>query len=158
MGKVSKDRWADTRIERAAVLATERSIIEHTGFVTAQPATDHGIDLLVFKPEPFAVSPIQVKGAESGLKVMSKCARSPIILAYVVDPRGDDPLVSIMTGIDAWQLPLEYAREGGKASDYNPDGETYRWARVTTRLRGILELRRASEERWSQLFEEVGAK
>lgn len=155
---MSRDRWADTRIERAAVLATERSIIEHTHFVTAQPATDHGIDLLVFQPEPFAVAPIQIKGAERGLKVMSKYAASGIILAYVVDPRGDDPLVSIMTGADAWQLPMEYMREGGKASDYDPDGESYRWASLTLLLRGLLEQRRASKERWGELFEEVRAK
>lgn len=69
---MSGDRWSGTRIERAAVLAVERSVLEHTDFVTALPATDHGIDLLVFKPEPFAVAPLQVKGAESGLKVMSR--------------------------------------------------------------------------------------
>lgn len=155
---MSSDRWADTRIERAAVLATERSIIEHTDFVTALPATDHGIDLLVFQPAPFAVAPLQVKGAESGLKVMSKYSGSPILLAYVVDPRGDDPLVSIMTGDDAWQLPEEYKDEGGKASDYDPQGESYRWPKVTKTLKKLLERRRASAARWSELFKEVRAK
>ena len=155
---MSGDRWTDTRIERAAVLATERSIIEHTDLVTALPAIDHGIDLLAFQLEPFAVAPLQVKGAESGLKVMSKYVDSPILLVYVIDPRSDDPLVSIMTGVDAWQLPVEYVSEGGKASDYNPNGESYRWPRVTRRLLELLERRRASEARWSRLFEEVRAK
>lgn len=155
---MSGDRWSDTRIERAAVLAVERSVLEHTDFVTSLPATDHGIDLLVFKPEPFAVAPLQVKGAESGLKVLSKYVGSPILMAYVIDPRGVDPLVSIMTGDDAWQLPLEYVREGGRASDYDPHGESYRWPRVTSKLRCLLENRRASRDRWLELFEKVRAR
>lgn len=155
---MSADRWSDTRIERAAVLATERSILEHTGLVTALPATDLGIDLLAFQPEPFAVAPIQIKGAESGLKMMSKYASSPIILAYVVRPRSEVPLVSIMTGADAWQLPREYVHAGGKASDYNPDGETYRWPAITAALTELLDRRKAPAERWSELFEEVRAK
>lgn len=148
----------DTRVERAAVLAVERSILEHTELVTAQPVADFGIDLLAFRPEPFGVIPVQVKGAKSGFTVWGKYSQSPVIMAYVLDPLDDAPSVCIMSGQEAWGLPFEYVERGGRAKGHDVDNLSYRWASATRLLRTMLRERSASRERWALLFEEVRAK
>lgn len=155
---MSGDRWTDTRVERAAVLAVERSVIEYTDLVTATPSADFGIDLLAFRTAPFGVVPIQVKGASSGLTVWGKYARSPLIIAYVIDPLGDAPTTCIMTGDDAWRLPFEYVERGGKAKGHNMENESYRWPTLTKLLQALLLERQATNERWNTLFEEVRAR
>jgi hypothetical protein len=155
---MSNDRQADTRVERAAILATERSILEHTDLITAQPAVDFGIDLLAFRPKPFAVAPIQVKGKQSGLTVWRKHAEWPLLVVYVLDPLGEYPLVAIMTGEDAWRLPFEYGERGGRATDHDAENVSYRWPSMTKRLRALVTERAATPERWEQLFEKVRAR
>lgn len=124
-----------------------------TELTTAQPATDWGIDLLVFEPDPLTVAGVQVKGAASGLTVYRKYARQNVLIAHVLEPLGDDPTVCLLSGDEAWSLPEEYARRGGRASDHLPDHDTYRWASVTRLLRRLLTERRATPERWVELFE-----
>ncbi|WP_217133933.1 hypothetical protein [Leucobacter chinensis] len=155
---MSSDRWTDTRVERAAVLAVERSVIEHTELITATPATDFGIDLLAFHTAPFGAVPIQVKGASSGLTVWRKYTSTPLIIAYVLDPLGDVPTTCIMTGDDAWQLPFEYAERGGGAKGHDCENDSYRWPSVTKLLHELLIERQATKARWNALFEEVRAR
>jgi len=155
---MSSDRWVDTRVERAAILAVERSILEHTDLITASPAVDFGIDLLAFQVNPFGVIPVQVKGAHSGLKVWSKYDEGPIVVAYVLEPLGDAPTVCIMSGHEAWNLPNEYVKRGGRASDHAAENDSYRWASVTKLLRNILAEYEATSERWMTLYEEVRAR
>lgn len=155
---MSHDRWADVRIERAAVLAVERSVLEHTDLVTAAPSADFGIDLLAFRTKPFGVVPIQVKGAGSGMTVWGKHAQAPIIIAYVIDPLSDSPNVCIMTGAEAWSLPFEYIEQGGRAEGHDLGNKSYRWSSLTRLLRTMLEERKATPQRWDNLFEEVRAR
>jgi len=153
---MSKDRAADVRVERAAVVAVEHSIITMTDLTVAHPAVDWGIDLLAFQPDPLTVAGVQVKGASSGLTVWQKYATQNVIIAHVLDPLGDDPTVCLFTGAEAWRLPLEYVERGGRATDHDPDGGgTYRWASVTRLLCEILLDRRATPERWNALFQSV---
>ena len=155
---MSYDRRQDVRVERSAVLSVERSILDLTDLITAQPSSDFGIDLLAFRSEPFGVIPIQVKGAASGLTVSRQYASSPLVLAYVIDPLSQSPVVSIMSGSDAWDLPNQYVARGGRASDHDADNTSYRWASVTHLLRELLVERQATTDRWNMLFEENRAK
>lgn len=50
---VCTDRSTDTRVERAAVLAAERSLLGHADLITAQRVVDFGFDLLAFCADPF---------------------------------------------------------------------------------------------------------
>lgn len=154
---MSRDRATDLKVERAAVVAVERSILRLTDLTTATPSSDLGIDLLAFRPDPFAAAPIQVKGAASGLTVHSKYADSPVIVAYVFDPMGDEPVVCIMTGAEAWRLPLDYIAAGGRAHGHSTP-PTYRWNSISRLLREVLESRVATSERWMMLFEAARAK
>lgn len=147
-GFVSVDRELDTRVERSAVLAVERSLLAVPPWITAHPVSDFGTDLVAFRMEPFKAVPVQVKGARSGLTVWRRYGQWPIIMAYVVEPLSDAPLVSIMTGEDAWRLPVEYVARGGRASDHKPTNDSYRWPSVTGLLRTLLQERTASAERW----------
>ena len=121
---------------------------------TATPSSDLGIDLLAFRPEPFAAAPIQVKGAASGLTVYSKYTERPVILAYVFGPMGDEPLVCIMTGAEAWALPEDYVEAGGRAQGRSTP-PTYRWNSIPQLLQKLLEKHVATPERWMMLFDEV---
>lgn len=155
---MSLDRRMDMRVERAAVLAVERSILEHTNWITALPAGDIGIDLLAFRTDPFGAIPIQVKGAHSGLTVWGKYAGAPVVMAYVLDPLTDSPDVVIMSGEEAWNLPFAYVERGGRAAGHELDNLSYRWASTTKVLKEILAERRASAGRWEGLFEEIRAR
>ncbi len=44
------------QVERAAVLAAQRSLLLHTDFIDAAPSIDRGIDLLAFRPDPFTAN------------------------------------------------------------------------------------------------------
>lgn len=149
---MSTDRKQDVKVERAAVLAVERSILTLTELTTAVPATDWGVDLIAFEPHPFRAVPIQVKGASSGLKVFRKYADRPIIVAYVLRPHDADSQVVIMTGEEAWQLPDDYIARGGAASDFHSGLHDYRWPGVTALHREMLEPMVATRDRWDELI------
>lgn len=149
---MSTDRSRDVRVERAAVVAVERSLLQVEGWVSALPVSDFGIDLLAFRPQPFTAAPVQIKGASAGMTVWNRYGDAPIIMAYVIDPLGDTPLVSIMTGEEAWRLPSDYIARGGKASDHRVTNASYRWKRVPALLRAMLEEHQATTERWEDLL------
>lgn len=133
----------------------ESSLLRLTDLSLAMPLVDHGIDLIAFRPRPFATAGLQVKGAVSGLTVHSKYVAEPVLVSYVLQPLSAEPEVCILTGADAWDLPYEYQRRGGRASDHHESNGTYRWPSVTSLLREILAEYRATEGRWASLFEQV---
>jgi hypothetical protein len=145
-------------VERAAVAAVESSLLRLTDLSLAMPLVDHGIDLIAFRPRPFATAGVQVKGAVSGLTVYSKYVAEPVLISYVLKPLSPAPEVFILTGADAWDLPNEYQRRGGRASDHHESNVSYRWNSVTSLLREILDEYQATEERWASLFEQVRAR
>jgi hypothetical protein len=145
-------RSRDLRVERAAVAATELSLARCAELYMAVPAVDHGADLFAFQAAPFRVARIQVKGATDGLTVFRQYSLTPMIVSYVLDPLGLADVI-LLTGEDAWNLPVEYVACGGKASDHHPDNPKYRWRErpglLSSMLRGYL----ATPERWLELFD-----
>jgi hypothetical protein len=152
---MKKKTWSTWQVEHAAVLAVQRSLLLHTNFIDALPSIDRGIDLLAFRPDPFASIPIQVKGTQSGLKVYSKHSSPELLVAYVLDPLSNNPRVCLMQGCEAWNLPFEYIERGGSASDHSEDNGNYRWASITKLLRTMLLEHEASEERWEHYLKIV---
>lgn len=58
------------------------------------------------------------------------------------------------TGDQAWNLPVDYIAEGGKASDYDPgESPDYRFPRRTRLLYSMLGRYAATPERWLELFD-----
>lgn len=137
------------QVERAAVLAAQRSLLLHTDFIDAAPSIDRGIDLLAFRPDPFTAIPIQVKGTQTGLKVYYKHTSTELLMAYVLDPLDTDPMVCLLTGTEAWNLIEEYKKQGGKAK-LDDDHASYRWSNMTKLLTEMLRQHEATQDRWEQ--------
>jgi hypothetical protein len=118
----------------------------------AVPVVDHGADLIAYQADPFRVARIQVKGTTGGLKVFRQYSLSPMIVSYVLDPLGPADVI-LLTGEEAWNLPVEYVAQGGRASDYDLGGPHYRFPHITGLLRSMLGQYAASPERWLELFD-----
>lgn len=103
----------------------------------AVPAVDHGADLFAYQADPFRVARIQVKGTTDGLTVFRQYSLTPMIVSYVLDPLGSADVI-LLTGEEAWNLPVEYVACGGKASDHHPDNGNYRWRERTGLLSSML--------------------
>lgn len=145
-------RADNLRVERAAVAATELSLARCAELYMATPVVDHGVDLMAYQVDPFRVAKIQVKGAAHGLTVFRQYSVSAMIVSYVLDPLGDADVI-LLTGEQAWNLPVDYvAREGG-ASDHDPDKPSYRWPSRTRLLSEMLDEYRATPEHWHELFD-----
>lgn len=67
------------------MLAVERSLLDVPKVVTAQPSMDHGIGLLICRPDPSIAVPLQAKGANVGLGVWKQYADLSVAAAYVID-------------------------------------------------------------------------
>ncbi len=155
-------RADDLRVERAAVAATERSLLR-AGLFVATPLVDEGIDLLAFQSDPLRVLAVQVKGIGlgKGMTVYRKYARHPnLVVAYVVDPLGPDPDIFVMTGSQAWKLPTQYRALKKKrgmapgATDHRATNPTYRWGSgVPKLLVEMLQDFTAEPGHWTDLFE-----
>jgi hypothetical protein len=149
--RCQKMRADNLRVERAAVAATELSLARCAELYMAVPVVDHGVDLLAYQVEPFRVARIQVKGTTKGISVYPQYSANPMIMSYVLDPLGAAEVV-LLTGQQAWSLPADYIRRGGKASDYDPDGPGYRFPHRTRLLSSVLDEHRATPDRWLELF------
>jgi len=99
------------------------------------PVVDHGVDLLAYQVDPFRVAKIQVKGATRDLKVFRQYSLAPMIMSYVLDPLGAADVV-LLTGEQAWNLPIDYVAHGGKASDHHLTSQS-RISRNGTQLRKL---------------------
>jgi hypothetical protein len=152
------DRSQNLRVERAAVAAVEASLLRLTDLSLAMPFVDHGVDLIAFRPHPFAAAGVQVKGAAAGLTVYRKYIDEPVLVAYVLDPLGDEPRVLLYTGEQALNLPIEYVKRGGRAADHDAANNTYRWSRIPALLREVLDEALATPQPWESLFERVRAR
>lgn len=155
---MSKNRLSDIRTERAAVLAVEQSLLSVEGMWVAEPRSDLGVDLLIYRENPFAAASVQVKGQSTGLTVWNKHSSSSLIMAYVLGPRGGASKIFLLTGEEAWNLPETYKAHGGRASDYHAGLASYRWSGVTTLLSAVLESFEACPRRWAELFDIVSAR
>lgn len=130
-----------------------------TDLTVAHPVVDWGIDLLAFQPDPLTVAGVQVKGASSGFSVLQQYATQKVIIAHVLDPLGSEPTVCLFSGTEAWSLPGEYVRRGGKASCREPDyGGKYRWSKVTRLLQTMLLEHQATPELWATMFQHATSK
>lgn len=83
------------------------------------------------RPDPLPSRPleaagVQVKGASSGLKVWQKYSTQHVIIAHVLDPLGDDPIVGLCSPAKRCGDSLEYVERGWRASDYEPHALEYR--------------------------------
>jgi hypothetical protein len=77
-----------------------------------------------------------------------------MIISYVLDPLGEAEVV-LLSGKQAWDLPIDYAARGGKASDHHPANDNYNWPRRTRLLTSLLDEYRATSGRWQTLFSET---
>jgi hypothetical protein len=145
-------RSRNLRVERAAVAATELSLARCAELYMAVPAVDHGADLFAYQADPFRVARIQVKGTTDGLTVYRQYILTPMIVSYVLDPLGPADVI-LLTGEEAWGLPVEYVARGGRASDHRPDNGNYRWRERTALLSSMLREHLATPERWLELFD-----
>ena len=139
------------RVERAAVAATELSLARCAELFMAVPVVDHGGDLVAYQVDPFRVAKIQVKGATDDLKVFRQYSLTPMIVSYVLDPLGAADVV-LLTGGQAWSLPVDYVARGGAASDHYPDNDHYHWRKRPASLSSMLREHLATPERWLELF------
>jgi hypothetical protein len=147
-------REDNLRVERAAVAATELSLVRCAELFMAVPVVDHGVDLMVYQVDPFRVAKIQVKGATSDLKVFRQYSLTPMIVSYVLDPLGAADVI-VLTGEQAWNLPIDYVAHGGKASDHHPDNPDYHWRKRPALLESMLREHLATPERWLDLFDQT---
>jgi hypothetical protein len=65
------------------------------------------------------------------LKFSVSTALTPMIVSYVLDPLGAAD-VALLTGEQAWNLPIDYVARGGAASDHHPDNDHYHWKKRPT--------------------------
>lgn len=137
------------------MLAVERTTLEAPGLWVAEPRSDLGADLLVYRERPLRAVAVQVKGQESGLTVWSKHADAALITAYVLRPSACDCSTYLIRGDEAWRLPELYKQRGGRASDYHGGLATYRWSNLTALLQDVLAPFAATPARWEMLFEEA---
>jgi hypothetical protein len=114
------------RVERAAVAATELPLTRCAELFMAVPVVDHGVDLMAYQAGPFRVAKIQVKGATHDLKVFRQYSLAPMIVSYVLDPLGAAGVV-LLTGEQAWSLPIDYVARGGAAGGHHPGNDDYHW-------------------------------
>ena len=142
------------RVERAAVAATELSLTRCAERYTAVPVVDHGVDLMAYQVDPFRVAKIQVKGATHDLKVFRQHSLTPVIVSYVLDPLGAADVV-LLTGEQAWSLPIDYVARGGAAGDHHPDNDDYHWRKRPALLSSMLREHLATPERWLELFNQT---
>jgi hypothetical protein len=145
-------RADNLRVERAAVAATELSLTRCAELFMAVPVVDHGVDLMAYQVDPFRVARIQVKGSTRDLKVFRQYSLAPMIVSYVLDPLGAADVV-LLTGEQAWNLPIDYITRGGKASDHHPDNLDYHWRKRPELLESMLGEYLATPERWLELFD-----
>ncbi len=139
------------RVERAAVAATELSLVRCAELFMAVPVVDQGVDLMAYQADPFRVARIQVKGTTDALTVFRQYSLTPMIVSYVLDPLGPAD-VCLLSGEEAWNLPDEYIVRGGKAGDHYPENDDYRWKKRPALLSSMLREYPATPERWLELF------
>ena len=147
----------NSRVEMAAISEAKRSMILYTDLTPSNPEVDLGIDLLGFRPFPFAAYPVQVKGTTSGMKVWQQYALQPTVLLYVINPMSPDTETFVMTGEDAWKLPMRYVDAGGKASDFHAENlNHYRWPKITSRLSDMLHEHYLDDnETWTRVLDDI---
>jgi len=109
----------------------------------ATPVVDQGAELLIHQVEPFRVAKVQVEGVTQGLTVFRQYSWIPMIIPYVHDPLGESEGI-LLSGTQAWDLPIDYVARGGRASDHHP-------------ANSLLDEYRAPSGRWQTLFSETAA-
>ena len=77
-----------------------------------------------------------------------------MIVSYALDPLGAAEVV-LLTGEQAWNLPIDYVARGGKASDHHPDNADYHWRKRPGLLESMLHENLATPERWLELFDQT---
>lgn len=88
---------------------------------------------MAYQVDPFRVAKIQVKGATHDLEVFRQYSLTPMIVSCVLDPLGAAD-VALLTGEQAWNLPVDYVARGGAASGHHPDNDHYHWKKHPTLL------------------------
>ena len=75
-----------------------------------------------------------------------------MIVSYVLDPLGAADVV-LLTGEQAWSLPIDYVARGGAAGDHHPDNDDYHWRKRPALLSSMLREHLATPEHWLELFD-----
>jgi len=63
--------------------------------------------------------------------------------------------VILLTGEQAWNLPIDYVAHGGKASDHHSDNPHYHWRKRPELLESMLREHLATPERWLDQFDQT---
>lgn len=152
----SDQRATSVQAEQAAVLAVQTWLTRHTSYALAEPKADvYGIDMLAYRAWPLHTIALQVKAAGEpgdGVTTYRKYDQDQLVIAYVHVPLSDTPQITLLTGRQAWRLPQEYQRRGGKATDYDLLASgTYRWPRMTALLAELLAEHAATPQLWDAL-------
>ena len=77
-----------------------------------------------------------------------------MIVSYVLDPLGAADVI-LLTGEQAWNLPVDYVARGGKASDHYPSNDHYHWSKRTKLLTAMPREHLATPELWLDLFDQT---
>jgi hypothetical protein len=77
-----------------------------------------------------------------------------MIVSHVLDPLGSADVI-VLTGEQAWNLPIDYVAHGGKPSDHHPDNPDYHWRKRPALLESMLREHLATPERWLDLFDQT---